>query len=53
VLIESGVLANPDEAWLLEDDHNGFKERIAVAVFRGVRAALLDGTERTEKEAIA
>ena len=53
VLVECGFLSNPDEAWLLGDDQNGFKERIAVAVFRGVRAALLDGTERTDKEAIA
>ncbi len=52
VLVECAFISNPEEARLLGDDVNGFKERLAVAVFKGLRASLLgEGeTERIGKE---
>jgi N-acetylmuramoyl-L-alanine amidase len=45
VLVECAFISNPEEARLLGDDLNGFKERLAVAVFKGLRAALLGKRE--------
>ena len=45
VLIECAFLSNLREARLLGDDLGGFKERLAVAIFLGLRATLLDGRE--------
>lgn len=52
VLVECAFISNPEEARLLGDDLGGFKERLAVAVFKGLRASLLgEGeTERIGKE---
>lgn len=41
VLAECAFISNPEEARLLGDDLGGFKERPAVAVFKGLRASLL------------
>jgi N-acetylmuramoyl-L-alanine amidase len=46
VLIECAFLTNPREARLLGDDLGGFRERLAVAIFRGLRVALVDRPER-------
>jgi N-acetylmuramoyl-L-alanine amidase len=45
VLVECAFISNPEEARLLGDELNGFKERLAVAVFKGLRAALLGERE--------
>lgn len=45
VLVECAFISNPEEARLLGDDLGGFKERLAVAVFKGLRASLLGGQE--------
>ena len=45
VLVECAFISNPEEARLLGDDLNGFKERLAVAVFKGLRASLLGERE--------
>ena len=42
VLVECAFISNPEEARLLGDDLGGFRERLAVAVFKGLRGALLD-----------
>jgi N-acetylmuramoyl-L-alanine amidase len=39
VLVECAFLSNPEEARRLGDDLGGFKERLAVAIFKGVRRA--------------
>ncbi len=39
VLVECAFLSNPEEARRLGDDLGGFKERLAVAIFSGVRDA--------------
>lgn len=41
VLVECAFLTNAREAGLLGDDLAGFKERLAVAIFKGLRSALL------------
>jgi len=41
VLVECAFISNPEEARLLGNDLGGFKERLAVAVFKGLRASLL------------
>jgi len=41
VLVETAFISNPEEAQLLSDDLGGFKTRLAVAVFKGLRVALL------------
>lgn len=46
VLIECAFISNPEEARLLGDDLDGFKERLAVAVFKGLRASLLGKPEQ-------
>jgi N-acetylmuramoyl-L-alanine amidase len=55
VLVECAFISNPEEARLLGDDLNGFKERLAVAVFKGLRASLLGRreTKPTGKEVSA
>jgi N-acetylmuramoyl-L-alanine amidase len=52
VLVECAFISNPEEARLLGDELNGFKERLAVAVFKGLRASLLGEweTKPTGKE---
>lgn len=52
VLVECAFISNPEEARLLGDDLGGFKERLAVAVFKGLRASLLGEreSERIGKE---
>jgi N-acetylmuramoyl-L-alanine amidase len=52
VLVECAFISNPEEAGLLGDDLGGFKERLAVAVFKGLRGSLLGEreTERIGKE---
>lgn len=45
VLVECAFISNPEEARLLGDDLDGFKERLAVAVFKGLRASLLGERE--------
>jgi N-acetylmuramoyl-L-alanine amidase len=52
VLVECAFISNPEEARLLGDDLNAFKERLAVAVFKGLRASLLGEweTKPTGKE---
>jgi N-acetylmuramoyl-L-alanine amidase len=52
VLVECAFISNPEEARLLGDELNGFKERLAVAVFKGLRASLLGEreSERIGKE---
>jgi N-acetylmuramoyl-L-alanine amidase len=45
VLVECAFISNPEEARLLGDDLGGFKERLAVAVFKGLRASLLGRRE--------
>jgi N-acetylmuramoyl-L-alanine amidase len=56
VLVECAFLSNPEEAARLGDDLGGFKERLAAAVFRGLRRALLGDPEQApagkEKEVI-
>jgi len=42
VLAECAFISNPEEARLLGDDLDGFKERLAVAIFKGLRASLVD-----------
>lgn len=41
VLVECAFISNPREARLLGDDLGDFRARLAVAVFKGLRAALL------------
>jgi len=52
VILECGFISNAEDAARLgpacrdargagRDDHNGFKERVAVALFTGIRDALL------------
>ena len=52
VLVECAFISNPEEAGRLGDDLGGFKERLAVAVFKGLRESLLGEreTELTGKE---
>jgi len=45
VLVECAFISNPEEARLLGNDLGGFKERLAVAVFKGLRASLLGRRE--------
>jgi len=45
VLVECAFISNPEEAQFLGDDLGGFKERLAVAVFKGLRASLLGEPE--------
>ena len=52
VLVECAFISNPEEARLLGDDLNGFKERLAAAVFKGLRASLLDEGKRNESEVL-
>jgi len=41
VIVECGFISNAKDAAKLGDDHSGFKERVAVALFTGIRNALL------------
>ena len=41
VLVETAFISNPEEARLLGDDLGGFKARLAVAIFQGLRSVLL------------
>jgi len=45
VLVECAFISNPEEARLLGDELNGFKERLAVAVFKGLHTSLLSERE--------
>ena len=45
VLVETAFISNPEEARLLGDDLGGFKARLAVAIFRGLRAVLLSESQ--------
>ena len=45
VLVECAFISNRKEARLLADDLGGFKERLAAAVFEGLRAALIGERE--------
>lgn len=36
VLVECAFISNPDEAKRLGDEHGDFKERLAVAIFKGI-----------------
>jgi N-acetylmuramoyl-L-alanine amidase len=40
VLVECGFISNPDEAHMLGDAHGDFRQRLAVAVFRGIYKTL-------------
>ncbi len=40
VLVECAFISNPEEAKRLEDGHGDFKERIAVAIFKGINKTL-------------
>jgi len=40
VLVECAFISNPDEARRLGDEHGDFKERLAMAIFRGIDKTL-------------
>ena len=40
VLVECAFISNPEEAKRLEDVHGDFKERLAVAIFKGISKTL-------------
>ena len=46
VLVECAFISNPREARLLGDDLGGFKERLAVAIFRGLHGVVGETVRR-------
>jgi N-acetylmuramoyl-L-alanine amidase len=45
VLVETAFISNREEARLLGDDLSGFKARLAVAIFQGLRTVLLGAAD--------
>jgi N-acetylmuramoyl-L-alanine amidase len=41
VIVECGFISNAKDAAKLGDDHNGFKEKVAAALFAGIKDALI------------